>query len=107
MQQFKISLPDELRTRLDAAAAKANHSTAEEIRQRLEQTLAQDAVDPATRTVAADIAGLAEALGALARIAWHQHTDVHRAFVEAARVYLEGLAPTETSAAVHDLFGFN
>jgi hypothetical protein len=79
--QLKITLPDSLRRDLDAACAASGRSLAGEIRERLERTLRQDAIDPPTRRLMDYVAKLADLVRLQTnRLDWHQHPGAHRIF---------------------------
>jgi hypothetical protein len=78
MKKLQISLPDDLRDRLDAVIAKSGNSLGEEIRQRLERTLLQDA-DPKTAKLLAAIQDFAVWTRLYTDHAWHQHPAASRA----------------------------
>jgi hypothetical protein len=66
----------------------------EEIRRRLERSFeAEDKHDPQTREFAEDIVELTAQLHDQAKVAWHQHPEVHAALMAAVALYLESLAP--------------
>ena len=50
-----VALPDDLREQLQRAADAAGHSVAAEIRQRVERTFSEDAIDPVMRELIAGI----------------------------------------------------
>jgi hypothetical protein len=77
MKKLQISLPDDLRDRLDAVIAKSGNSLGEEIRQRLERSLNQD-VDPKTGQLLDGIRDLAGLTLADTGHAWHKHPAASR-----------------------------
>jgi hypothetical protein len=83
VRQLKISLPDTLRDQLDAAVAKSGNSLGEEIRQRLERTIEQDASDPITRELASAVVNLAATLAASFGAEWHSHEELRGIFAAA------------------------
>ena len=93
MKQLKISLPDDLRSQLDAAAEKTNQSLAEEIRSRLEQTFEADAFDRETRELAASVMRMANQIQR-GFGSWHQRPKAHEALARAIQDYLTSLKPT-------------
>jgi hypothetical protein len=108
MKQLKVSLPDELRARLDKAAAEAGHSVAEDIRQRLERTLADDAIkgaiDPKTRELTDDIVSLIDRIELDTGSSWHRKTKVHETLALAVQALLATLRPRpETGVGASDL----
>src|SRR5262245_47223368 len=94
MKQLKVSLPDELRAEIEEAAAKAGHSLGEEIRQRLERTLQDDGIDPATRKLMAAIGDLHVLARSQPNHSWHQQPAAHRVFRHAIVARLARLRPT-------------
>src|SRR5271170_5294584 len=93
MKQFKVSLPDELREILDAASESSGQSLAEEIRNRLERTFADEAKsDAQTRELASNILELAALIRRHSKVDWHQHTEVFAALKMAIDTYLDGRA---------------
>jgi plasmid stability protein len=113
-KQFKISLDEGLRNRLDAVSAASGRSVAEEIRGRLEQTLREDGPgrDPAIRHLADDLGALVDALlvscawKPTAPGAWRNDRRIHDAIMIAIAHWLEIRRPPDTSpsAAADDLF---
>jgi hypothetical protein len=97
MRQVNVSLPDDLRAKLDAVVAKSGNSLGEEIRQRLERTIEQDAVDPVTRELLAGIVNLAATVQADLCTAWHSHQEVHGAFAAAIAQRLAAYQPLPKS----------
>jgi hypothetical protein len=87
MKQLKISLPDDLRARLDAAAQKSGNSLAEEIRRRVEFTLEEDEAqhDPKMAALMNDIYRLVGETEVHAGAAWHLDPKV----VETLRIVLD------------------
>jgi hypothetical protein len=92
MRQVNISLPDDLRARLDAASAAGGRGLAEEIRDRLAQSFAWGRFDPPTQ-------GLMELIGTLALFAKAQigreleDPAVHFVFRRAVAILLARLKP--------------
>src|SRR5258708_2178379 len=84
MKQLKVSLPDDLRIKLEEASAAADHSLAEEIRVRLERTFATDAtifaLDPKTRWLSDFVIRFAAEVKRETGAAWHEHLLAHGAF---------------------------
>ena len=79
MKQLKISLSDDLRARLETISAAAGNSVAEEIRQRVERTIAQDA-DPPTGKLLAAIDRFAVLVKLQTNYRWHDHAAAGRVF---------------------------
>jgi hypothetical protein len=111
MKKLQVGLPDDLRGQLDAAADKSGNSLGEEIRQRLERTIEQDAIDPVTRELLAGIVNLAAAVQTDIGATWHAHQEVHAVFAAAIAQRLAALKPVHKSpegafiALVRDLMG--
>jgi hypothetical protein len=79
-RQLGVALDDRLRTRLEALADKAGRSIADEIRQRLERTLEQDAIeaaDPETSKLMAAIGRFAVIVRLDTGREWHKHAASH------------------------------
>jgi hypothetical protein len=93
VKQLKISLPDTLRDQLDAAVAKSGNSLGEEIRQRLERTIEQDALDPITRELLTGIADLAAGVQADLGTPWHAYGEVLNVFAAAVARHLADYTP--------------
>jgi hypothetical protein len=83
MKQLKVNLPDDLRARLDAASAKSGQSVAEEIRSRVEQSFAQEAVDKPARDLFEGLTLMPAEIELETGAAWHKHAGAHEAFVQA------------------------
>jgi hypothetical protein len=95
MKKLQVSLPDALREKLDAAVAKSGNSLGEEIRQRLERTIEQDAIDLVTRELLTGIVNLAANIQADLGAAWHSSQDVQEVFAAAVALRLAGYKPTQ------------
>ena len=88
MRQVNVSLPDDLRAKLDAASSAAGHTLATEIRDRLERSFAL--VQPDVQTQ-----GLMNLIGFLSLLtrqqtgrAWHEHAFAHELFRQAIALLL-------------------
>jgi hypothetical protein len=102
-QQMGVAFPDDLRAKLDAAAAESGNSIAEEIRQRVERSFAQDAAkkaqDEKTQELADDVTWLADAITYQVKPegdslwAWHSNVATHAALAEALRSWMEIIKP--------------
>jgi plasmid stability protein len=92
-RQLAVALPADVRSDLEKAAAAAGHSIAEEIRKRINITLENEKIDPATQELATDIMQLAEWISREKRFSWHSHPKAHEAFVEAIKEWLAELKP--------------
>jgi hypothetical protein len=92
MKQLKISLPDDLRAKLDEAAALSGNSVAEEIRQRVEKTFsfafAQLNADEETRALVDAVYWLTWHVESDMGARWHQHLQVRRALLDAVSEYM-------------------
>jgi plasmid stability protein len=92
-KQMGVSLDGELRGKLEASAAAKGRSIAEEIRQRLEQTIDNDLIDPATLELMAKIGKLASYTETGTRHAWHKHAGAHAILRRAISAYLAHMKP--------------
>lgn len=103
MERLKFSLSAETRSQLDAVSAASGKSIADEIRERLQRSFKEDALDPALRELRDGLANLAE----LVRIDcgdWRSSTRAHTEFVTAVMQRLAGYMPVpdDTVAAASD-----
>jgi hypothetical protein len=106
-RQLGVALDDRLREQLDALAAQGGRSIADEIRQRVERTLEQDAIEAPTRTLMAAIERLAVLVGRQTGRPWHSHPVATRVLCHAIAARLARLrgdgdavfAPGELPAA--------
>jgi hypothetical protein len=80
VQSLKISLPDDVRTALDAASAQSGKSLADEIRSRLAWSFRQDLVDKPTRDLQTAVDRLAGLVELQFGHAWHAGADAFAAF---------------------------
>jgi hypothetical protein len=88
--QTAMRLPIEMHERLKQSP----EGVSEEVRRRLERSFeAEDKYDLQTRELAGDIMELAAELRDQAKLAWHQHPEVHAALMAAVALYLENSAP--------------
>jgi hypothetical protein len=72
-RQIGVSLPDDVRDRLEEEARKASHSIAEEIRRRIERTFEQDLFDrPELQELSAKICLMAVLASMATGKSWHQ-----------------------------------
>jgi hypothetical protein len=78
----------------------------DEIRERLERTFKEDAIDPVTRELRGGLLTIAARLRADYGAEWHASWYAHQAFTAAIKQRLAGYEPPEPppSAAVADLF---
>jgi hypothetical protein len=97
-RQMAVAMPPHLRERLEQAASAAQHSVAEEIRQRLEQTFDAERLDKPTRDLQFTIKHLAELVRIQTGSDWHVHSDAWQVFRQAISTGLDRLRPT---AAAH------
>src|SRR5260370_34730337 len=79
-KQMGVTIPETVRTQLEAASAAAGHSIAEEIRRRLERTFEEDARDPVLRDFVSDLVELAQLVKLDTRMALHKGGALHAAF---------------------------
>jgi hypothetical protein len=93
MKQLKISLPDDLRSQLDAATESSGQSLAEEIRLRLERTFYLDAFDPQTRELAAAVMRMADQIQRDTGYSWHLRPEAHKALAAALQSRLTRIKP--------------
>jgi ParG len=102
-KQLGVSVNEEQRVALEAAAAEAGHSVAEEIRQRLDRTLYEDAAfDEPTRALAEDVRRLAHEVAAQAGALTLPR--VHDALAEAIKTWLQLTKPQPANiGAVSDM----
>src|SRR3974390_861528 len=79
-RQLGVKLTDDLREQLEVARTKAGHSVGEEIRQRLERTFREDALDPLPPGKRRDLVAdpqTRELLAAIVRLADMVRVDMH------------------------------
>src|SRR5262249_7313032 len=88
--QTAVRLPRAMHERLKSSSL----GVSEEIRSRLERTVAEDA-DPATGELVAGILSLAELIRADLGAHWHESTNAHQAFTAAVAQRLAGYSPVE------------
>jgi hypothetical protein len=93
MKQLKVSLPDDLRARLDAASAESGRSLGDEIRTRVEQSFEQAAVAKPTRDLQEAVARMAAEIERETSRAWHQHAGAHATLRQAILSRLARLKP--------------
>lgn len=91
-RQMGVGLPDDLRARLEAAAA-GRHSLAEEIRRRVERTFIEDALDPPLRALVGDIVELAELVRFDVAGDWHSDPGAHATFRSAVLALIDERKP--------------
>jgi hypothetical protein len=106
-KQLGVSLSEETRARLDAAAEAAGHSTAEEARQRIERTLSQDGLAPALKELVEDAIALAGLVEVDTGDNWTTDPASHATFKAALLALLDRHRPEGPAifGAVRSLFG--
>jgi hypothetical protein len=106
-QQVPIGFGPEMRARLEAAAAAAGRSLAEEVRTRIERSFVNDDRDPALRTLLADLAEVAALVRADTGGAWDKNAASHAVFRAAVLALLAEHEPQGPAmfGAVRDLLG--
>jgi hypothetical protein len=92
MKQYKVSLPDDLHARLEAARKKSGRSLSDEIRTRIEQSLEKD-VDKPTRDFLTGVALMPAEIELETGAAWHKHPAAFAVFREAILRRLARLKP--------------
>jgi hypothetical protein len=103
-----VGFSDDMRAQLEAAATKAGHSIAEEIRQRLETTIKEEQRDQKLRDLLYDIDFLADLVSNDSGLDWHVHPAAHAIFRAGVLALLDQRRPKGApvlSPAVRDLFG--
>jgi predicted DNA-binding protein len=100
-QQYKITLGDDLRARLDRASESNGKPVSDEIRARLEQSLEDDAFDVPTRDLAAAMAAVAREVEIEVGKSWHKDAGAHRTF---RRALLRTLSKWRPADYVDNLF---
>ncbi len=104
-RQLAVALPEETRSHLEKAAAASGQSIAEEIRRRIDTTIASEAIDPVTRELRDGLLNIAALLRSDFAADWHTSWWAHKAFVAAIIQRLAEYQPPERqSAAVNALF---
>jgi hypothetical protein len=110
-QQYKITLGDDLRAKLDAASEISGRPVSEEIRRRLDQSFSGPAFDEPTRELGNDVMWLTKLVREQTWwspfSSWHDDALLHRALSAAIASWLEIIKPKAVgpeSAAVNELF---
>jgi hypothetical protein len=109
MKKLQVSLPDDLREKLDAAVAESGNSLGEEIRQRLERTLEQDArsaSDPITDELVRGVINLAADVERDFGASWYGYEEAHNIFVAAVAARLAAFKPPAASLLSQLITGF-
>jgi hypothetical protein len=88
MRQVNVSLPDDLRAKLDAAADAANRGLAEEIRDRLQESFDWGRFDAPTRSLLSRIGFLASLTRPQTGRDWFNHAGAHHVFRRAIEILL-------------------
>src|SRR5262245_14258787 len=106
-RQMGVGLPDELRAQLEAAASAADQSLAEEIRQRVERSFAEDARDPVLRDLLDDVEQLVELVKFDVGEDWQSSAGAHAVFRSAVLALIDERKPKGAPifGAVRDLLG--
>jgi predicted DNA-binding protein len=94
-QQYKITLGDDLRARLDSASKQSGRPVSDEIRARLEQSLDDDLFDEQSRELAASILETAREVEAETGASWHRAGATHRTFRRAMLRILSKWRPAD------------
>jgi hypothetical protein len=92
-KQMGVALPDDIRAQVEAAAERAGHSIAEEIRQRLERTFQEDAIPAQTRVLMLEIKLLAGLIEIETGREWTSHpatTSVMKHAIDARLARMRG-----------------
>jgi hypothetical protein len=109
MRQLKVSLPDDLRAKLDKASESSGKSLGDEIRTRLERTFHEDAVDGPTRNLIEAVKWISAEIGRQVQIPWYFSVKSKEALSTALQTWLEIINPLATAGPVddtqRDLFG--
>jgi hypothetical protein len=93
MKQFKVALPDDLRSRLEKAAERSGRSIADEIRKRVEKSFDTDAAEGPTEALAAAVPELATLVRSDTGSDWHTDPASHCIFGNALAARLQRLRP--------------
>ena len=99
MVQTAIRLPREMHDRLQGPGG-----VSEEIRQRVQRTFEEDAIDPKTRELAADVIWLANKMAGLGLL-WHSDGRAHSALAAAIANWLEINKPRMDAMVPHPALG--
>jgi predicted DNA-binding protein len=92
-QQYKITLGDELRARLNAASERSGRPVSEEIRARLEQSLEGEVFDKPTLDFAAAVLDVAREVEIETEAPWHADAGAYRTLQRAIRMVLAKWRP--------------
>jgi hypothetical protein len=93
MRQVNVSLPDDLRAKLDAASAAAGHTLGTEVRIRLQRSIAFDVFDVQTHLLMQMIGLLSFLTRQQTGHAQQQHAASHFVFRRAIEILLNRLRP--------------
>jgi len=94
-RQIAVALPPTFRERLEQAASASDHSIAEEVRQRLEQSFGAERLEQATRDLLLTIQSVAKLVLSETGYDWFAHPHAWEVFRHAINVHLDRLRPTE------------
>ena len=103
LKQLAVSIGEEQRAELEAAAAKAGHSVAEEVRRRLLRASYENTFDAQVRELADDVRQLAQEVVAQAEGPL-DHSMVHKALAEAINEWLRLTPPLAVFDEEHKKF---
>jgi hypothetical protein len=96
LQQLAVSLPPDVRGRLQVAAEAAGHSLAEEVRRRIDKTIRWEGFDPVTMELLEGLEQITVLLRQDFDVEWYATSRAHEAFVTAVNQRLAGYAPPAT-----------
>jgi hypothetical protein len=107
MRQLKVSLPDDLRAKLDKASERSGKSLGDEIRTRLESSFQEDGVDEPTRDLIEAVKWISEEIQRQVQIPWYFTVKSKQAMSAALQTWFEIINPmsSEPAASQPDLFG--
>ncbi len=103
MKQLKVSLPDDLRAKLDKATTLSDKSLGDEIRTRLERTFDEDSVEKPTRDLIEAVKWMAAEIRRQVHLPWYYTVKSNEAMAAAMQTWLEIVRPPRTDEG--DLFG--
>ena len=94
-QQYKITLGDDLRARLDRASKQSGRPVSDEIRARLEQSFDDELFDEQSRELTAAIMEAAREVATETDKSWHRDAAAHRTFRRAMLRILSKWRPAD------------
>jgi hypothetical protein len=94
-QQYKLTLGDDLRARLDKASKESGRPISDEIRDRLERSLDADLFDEQSRDLAGAILEAAPEVATETGRPWHRDGAAHRTFRRAMLRILSKWRPSD------------